>query len=83
MKKINCLLYLLLLNVLIFDNSIYAQYRLKGKAKFIELLPENYNLNLPNDFEVITIKTVLEHLTDPLDCIKYLTKTLQIKDNSL
>ena len=26
MKKINCLLYLLLLNVLIFDNSIYAQY---------------------------------------------------------
>ena len=42
-------------------------------TKFIELLPENYNLNLPNDFEVITIKTVLEHLTDPLDCIKYLT----------
>ena len=58
-------------------NSIYAQYRLKGKAKFIELLPENYNLNLPNDFEVITIKTVLEHLTDPLDCIKYLTSILK------
>jgi 2-polyprenyl-3-methyl-5-hydroxy-6-metoxy-1,4-benzoquinol methylase len=32
---------------------------------------------LPNDFEVITIKTVLEHLTDPLHCIKYLTSILK------
>ena len=39
--------------------------------------PENYNLNLPNDFDVITIKTVLEHLTDPLECIKYLTSILK------
>tara|TARA_A100001011_G_scaffold369643_1_gene425142 strand:- start:2742 stop:3629 length:888 start_codon:yes stop_codon:yes gene_type:complete len=58
-------------------NSIYAQYRLKSRAKFIKLEPENYNLNLPNDFDVITINTVLEHLTDPLDCIKYLTSILK------
>ena len=58
-------------------NSIYAQYRLKSRAKFIKLEPENYNLNLPNDFDVITINTVLEHLTDPLDCIQYLTSILK------
>ena len=63
-------------------NSIYAQYRLKGRAKFVELTPLKYDLNLPNDFDVITIRTVLEHLTDPLDCIKYLTSILK-KDGLL
>ena len=58
-------------------NSIYAQYRLKNKANFIELTQKNYDFGSENSFDVIAIRTVLEHMVDPLDCIIHLHKILK------
>lgn len=57
-------------------NTLYANYRLKNKAKFFELKPGVYNYNFNTKFNVITLITVLEHLTDPVACLEYLHSIL-------
>lgn len=57
-------------------NTLYANYRLKDKADFIELHPTQYNLKLKKKLNVITLITVLEHLTDPIECLNFLHSNL-------
>lgn len=57
-------------------NTLYANYRLKNKAKFFELKPGVYNYDFNTHFNVITLITVLEHLTDPVACVQYLHSIL-------
>jgi 2-polyprenyl-3-methyl-5-hydroxy-6-metoxy-1,4-benzoquinol methylase len=57
-------------------NSHYAQYRLKGIAKYIEIMPLQ-KTKLEKKYNVIFMVTVMEHLPNPIQTIENLTNNLK------
>ncbi len=57
-------------------NGHYARWRLGNKVKFIEIEPYKDCLEQKKFFDVVFMTTVMEHLPDPLNVIKNITKHL-------
>jgi SAM-dependent methyltransferase len=59
-------------------NSHFARWRLGYKAKYLEIHPyKNALENFSNQFNVVFLITVLEHLPDPLNVVKNIYKSLK------